>query len=37
MHFAGFVEVEESVKNPEKYFKNNTDNAIRLFEICKKK
>ncbi len=36
MHFAGFIKVEESVNQPEKYFKNNTDNAIKLFNICKK-
>ena len=24
MHFAGFVQVEESVRNPKKYFDNNT-------------
>ena len=36
MHFAGFIQVEESVKFPEKYFKNNTENAIKLFKICKK-
>ena len=36
MHFAGFIQVEESVKFPEKYFKNNADNAIKLFKICKK-
>ena len=35
MHFAGFIQVEESVKQPEKYFKNNTNNAIKLFNICK--
>jgi UDP-glucose 4-epimerase len=34
MHFAGYVQVEESVKNPEKYFNNNTENAIKLFEVC---
>ena len=34
MHFAGFVKVEESVHNPNKYFLNNTDNAIKLFETC---
>ena len=34
MHFAGFIKVEESVSNPEKYFKNNTINAITLFETC---
>ena len=36
LHFAGFIQVEESVQNPEKYFKNNTDNAIELFETCYK-
>tara|TARA_B100001245_G_scaffold208409_1_gene171390 strand:+ start:308 stop:1297 length:990 start_codon:yes stop_codon:yes gene_type:complete len=34
MHFAGFVQVEESVKFPEKYFNNNTKNATILFETC---
>ena len=36
LHFAGYIKVEESVQNPEKYFKNNTDNAIKLFETCHK-
>ena len=36
MHFAGFIQVEESVKNPDKYFENNTENAIKLYNICKK-
>ena len=36
LHFAGYIKVEESVKNPEKYFINNTDNAIKLFETCYK-
>ena len=35
MHFAGFIQVEESVKNPQKYFDNNTENATKLFETCK--
>mgnify|MGYP000064527513 CR=1 FL=1 len=35
MHFAGFIQVEESVKQPEKYFENNTNNSIKLFNICK--
>ncbi len=35
MHFAGFIKVEESVKYPEKYFLNNTENSIKLFETCK--
>ncbi|MDC1296559.1 NAD-dependent epimerase/dehydratase family protein [Alphaproteobacteria bacterium] len=34
MHFAGYIKVEESVSNPEKYFKNNTENAIKLFQTC---
>ena len=34
MHFAGFIEVEESVTNPEKYFDNNTKNAKILFDTC---
>ena len=36
LHFAGFIKVEESVQNPDKYFKNNTDNAIKLFETDRK-
>tara|TARA_Y100000590_G_scaffold372143_1_gene435011 strand:- start:4506 stop:5486 length:981 start_codon:yes stop_codon:yes gene_type:complete len=36
IHFAGFIQVEESVKNPKKYFENNTDNSIKLFETCYK-
>ena len=36
MHFAGFIQVEESVKFPEKYFNNNTTNSIILFEYCYK-
>ena len=35
MHFAGFIQVEESVKYPRKYFDNNTENATKLFETCK--
>ena len=34
MHFAGFVEVEESVSYPEKYFENNTTNSVKLFDLC---
>ncbi len=36
LHFAGFIKVEESVNNPEKYLINNTKNAITLFETCNK-
>ena len=35
MHFAGFIQIEESVQQPEKYFENNTNNAIKLFNTCK--
>ena len=34
MHFAGFIQVEESVNNPKKYFTNNTKNSKILFETC---
>ena len=34
MHFAGFVQVEESVRNPKKYFDNNTENSKILFDTC---
>ena len=34
MHFAGFIQVEESVTNPKKYFINNTENSKILFEAC---
>ncbi len=34
IHFAGFIQVEESVKNPKKYLENNTENSIKLFETC---
>ena len=34
MHFAGYIQVEESVNKPDKYFKNNTENAKILFDIC---
>ena len=34
LHFAGYVKVEESVSNPEKYFDNNTKNSEILFDTC---
>lgn len=34
LHFAGFVQVEESLKYPEVYFNNNTKNSSILFENC---
>ena len=35
MHFAGFIQVEESVKYPQKYYENNTENAVILFKTCR--
>ena len=35
MHFAGFIQVEESANQPEKYFENNTNNAIKLLIFAK--
>ena len=32
MHFAAFIEAGESMKYPEKYFRNNTANALTLLE-----
>jgi len=32
MHFAAFIEVAESVKNPNKYYKSNTLNTLNLLE-----
>ena len=32
LHFAAFIEVGESVKNPEKYFTNNRDKAKIFFD-----
>ncbi|NLC70328.1 MAG: UDP-glucose 4-epimerase GalE [Desulfuromonadaceae bacterium] len=36
IHFAAFIEVAESVRNPLKYFRNNTANALNLLEVCRK-
>ncbi len=33
MHFAAFIEVAESVRNPLKYYRNNTANALNLLEV----
>ncbi len=33
IHFAASIEVEESVRNPAKYYENNTVNSLRLLEI----
>ncbi|HKF24620.1 MAG TPA: UDP-glucose 4-epimerase GalE [Candidatus Acidoferrum sp.] len=32
MHFAAFIEAGESMRLPEKYFRNNTANALTLLE-----
>jgi UDP-glucose 4-epimerase len=32
MHFAAFIEAGESMQRPEKYFRNNTANALTLLE-----
>jgi UDP-glucose 4-epimerase len=34
MHFAGYMELEESVSIPKKYFDNNTKNSKILFDTC---
>ncbi len=34
MHFAAHIEVEESVNNPIKYYRNNFSNALNLIEAC---
>ena len=36
LHFAAYIDVEESVKYPKKYIKNNYLNATKFFEICSK-
>lgn len=33
MHFAGYIEVSESVENPSKYYKNNIIGSLNLFDI----
>ena len=32
IHFAGFIQVEESVKNPSKYYRNNIIGSLNLFD-----
>lgn len=34
LHFAAFVSVEDSVKNPIRYFANNVGGTIALLEAC---
>jgi UDP-glucose 4-epimerase len=33
IHFAAFIEVGESVKDPLKYYKNNVKNTLNLLEV----
>ncbi len=33
MHFAAFIKVDESVREPLKYYKNNTVNTIKLLKV----
>ncbi len=33
MHFAAFIEVEESVKDPLKYYENNFCNTVKLLKV----
>lgn len=34
MHFAAAIVVPESVRQPLKYYRNNTVNTLRLIEVC---
>jgi len=36
MHFAAFIEVAESVREPLKYYRNNTVNTMNLLEVMLK-
>jgi len=36
LHFAAFIEIEESVKNPDKYFENNREKASLFFKALNK-
>ena len=36
LHFAGSIVVPESVENPTAYYKNNTDNSLKLIQTCLK-
>ena len=33
LHFAAFIEVGESVKDPQKYYKNNVANTLNLLQV----
>ena len=34
MHFAAYIQVEESVRQPLKYYENNSFNCLRLLKAC---
>jgi UDP-glucose 4-epimerase len=34
LHFAAFIEVEESVRQPLKYYENNSFTCLRLLQAC---
>ena len=36
LHFAGYIQVEESINKPKKYMNNNTRNSEILFDVCAK-
>ncbi|MBQ7674245.1 MAG: UDP-glucose 4-epimerase GalE [Alphaproteobacteria bacterium] len=36
IHFAAYIQVEESVKNPQKYYENNVGGSINLFSAMLK-
>lgn len=36
MHFAGFIEISESIENPEKYYQNNVSNTLNLLNAMLK-
>jgi len=36
LHFAGSIVVPESVKNPVKYYQNNTNNSLKLLAMAEK-
>jgi len=36
IHFAGLKSVQESVENPAKYYSNNVDGSINLFNVMEK-
>tara|TARA_Y100000590_G_scaffold83520_2_gene93122 strand:+ start:3177 stop:4148 length:972 start_codon:yes stop_codon:yes gene_type:complete len=34
IHCAAFIQVEESINHPEKYYNNNTMKSKKLFDVC---